>query len=113
LAHGLSVESVPPAVLPLSAYVPVNKTDLEKELDFRFFPYPRTEGVSFCWRVVHGDPGRVKIVPGKDGAVHFSVDCRGLSARIDVACFAKTEKSGWGAPSFVCIYPLQTGGAGM
>lgn len=113
LAHGLSVESVPPAVLPLSAYVPVKKTDLEKELDFRFYPYPRTEGVSFCWRVVHGDPGRVKIVPGKDGAVHFSVDCRGLSARIDVACFAKTEKSGWGAPSFVCIYPLQTGGAGM
>ena len=107
LAHDLTVESVPPAALPLSAYVPVKKTDLEKELDFRFSPYPQAEGISFCWRVVHGDPGRVKICPGKDGAVHLSVDCRGLASRIDVACFAKTLKSEWGAPSFICIYPLQ------
>ncbi len=108
-AHGLTVESIPPAALPLSTYVPVTKTDLEKELDFRFSPYPQAQGISFCWRVVHGDPGRVKIVPAENGAVRLCVDCRGLASRIDVACFAKTQKSEWGAPSFICIYPLQAG----
>ncbi|MBO5940271.1 MAG: hypothetical protein J6R18_03630 [Kiritimatiellae bacterium] len=105
-AHEFTVDAIAPAVLPLSTYIPVRKTDLEKEFDFRFFPYPKREDVSFCWRVVHGDEKRVKIVPGAGGEVHFSVNCSGLSERIDIACFAKTAKSDWGAPSFVCIYPI-------
>jgi hypothetical protein len=107
LAHELTVDSIPPATMPFSAFVPVKSTDLEKELDFRFKAVPEgLKDVSYCWRVVHGDANRVKIVPGKDGAVHLSVDCRSLAGRIDVACFAKTPDSDWGAPSFVCIYPL-------
>ena len=106
LAHRLTPESVPPAVLPLSAYVPFQPTDLERELDFRFMPFPADAAdVSFTWRVVQGEARRVKIEPGEGGAVHLSVDCRELTNRIDVACFAKTKTSGWGAPSFVCIYP--------
>ena len=109
LAHGLTVESIPPATVPFSAFVPVKSTDLEKELDFRFKAVPEgLKEVSFRWRVVHGDVNRVKIVPGTDGAVNLSVNCRELTGRIDVACFAKTPGSDWGAPSFVCIYPLAT-----
>jgi len=112
-AHAMKPEDIPPAALPLSAFVPVVPTDLEKELDFRFVPFPeKSEGAVFAWRVVHGDAKRVKIVPGDGGNVHFSIDCRELTNRLDVACFAKTPSSGWGAPSFVCIYPLQDQGCG-
>ena len=105
-AHRLTPEMVPPVALPLSAFVPVRPTDLERELDFRFMPFPADIGdVSFTWHVVHGEAQRVKISPQEGGAVHLSVDCRELTNRIDVACFAKTKTSGWGAPSFVCIYP--------
>jgi hypothetical protein len=107
LANGLAPDTIPPAVLPLSAFVPVKSTDLEKELDLAFRVFPDgLKDVSYCWHVVHGDRNRVKIEPGGDGKVHLSVDCRSLAERIDVACFAKSGKSDWGAPSFICIYPL-------
>ena len=107
LANGLSVDTIPPAVFPFSAFVPVKSTDLEREFDFRFRAFSNgLTDVTYCWRVVHGDKARVKIVPGKDGAVHLSVDCRELAERIDVACFAKAGKSDWGAPSFISIYPI-------
>ena len=110
LAHAMVPEAIPPAVTPLSAFAPVQATDLEREFDFRFAPFPADAAdVSFTWSVVHGDARRVKITPGENGAVHLSVDCRELTNRIDVACFAKTKGSDWGAPSFVCIYPM-TGG---
>ncbi len=108
LAHRLTPETLPPAALPLSAFVPVKQTDLERELDFRFVPFPADAAdVSFSWHVVKGEARRVKITPQEGGAVHLSVDCRDLTNRIDVACFAKTKTSDWGAPSFVCIYPIE------
>ena len=109
LVHGLTPDAIPPAALPLSVFVPVEPTDLERELDFSFRPFPSgSQDVVFTWRVVHGDAKRVKITPGgKVGAVHLSVDCRELTNRIDVACFARTKTSDWGAPSFVSIYPLR------
>jgi hypothetical protein len=57
--------------------------------------------------VVKGDVKRVKITPGEGGNVHLSGDCRELTNRLDVACFARTATSAWGAPSFICIYPAQ------
>lgn len=108
LAHSLKPAAVPPTALPFSVFVPVKPTDLEKELDFRFSAFPAgSRDVSFTWHVVHGDVKRVKITPGAGGAVHLSVDCRELAGRVDVACFAKTATSGWGAPSFISIYPLK------
>ena len=108
LAHGLEPKAVPPIALPLSSFVPVQPTDLERELDFRFVPFGAEAGdVSFTWRVVKGDVNRVKITPGEGGTVHLSVDCRELTNRLDVACFARTATSAWGAPSFVCIYPVK------
>ena len=112
-AHGLTPSSIPPAVLPFSAFVPVKSTDLERELDFSFRAFPEgLKDVSYCWHVVHGDRNRVRIVPGEKGSVHLSVDCRSLAGRIDVACFAKTAGSDWGAPSFICIYPLAASASG-
>ena len=99
-------------VLPLSVFVPIRITDIEKELDFSFKAFPGgLKDVSYCWNVVHGDAKRVKIVPGENASVHLSVDCRSLDERIDVACFAKTPGSDWGAPSFICIYPLPSAAA--
>lgn len=107
MAHGLTPESIPPTILPLSSFVPVKSTDLERELDFTFRPQDASaSGLMYSWRVVHGDAKRVKIAHRENGAVHLSVDCRDLTNRIDVACFAKTAKSTWSAPSFICIYPL-------
>ena len=109
LASSLTPDSIPPVTLPFSAFVPVKGTDLEKDLDFSFKAFPEgLKDVSFCWHVVHGDKERVKIIPSGNGRVHLSVDCRGLMGRIDVACFAKTASSDWGAPSFICIYPLSS-----
>ena len=107
LANSMTPDSIPPVALPFSAFVPVKGSELEKELDFSFRAFPEgLKDVSFCWHVVHGDGKRVKIAPCGNGKVHLSVDCRNLAERIDVACFAKTGSSDWGAPSFVCIYPL-------
>ena len=112
LANSLTPGSIPPVALPFSAFVPVKSTDLEKELDFSFRAFPEgLKDVSFCWHVVHGERERVKIVPDGNGKVHLSVDCRDLTGRIDVACFAKTGSSDWGAPSFICIYPLASAAA--
>lgn len=112
LANGLTPDSIPPVALPFSAFVPVKGTDLEKELDFSFKAFPEgLKDVSFCWHVVRGDGKRVRIAPGGNGKVHLSVDCRSLAGRIDVACFAKTGSSDWGAPSFICIYPLASAAA--
>ena len=107
LANGLTPDAIPPAALPFSVFVPVKSTDLEKELDFTFRAFPDgLKDVSYCWHVVHGDRNRVKIGPGENGKVHLSVDCRSLTGRIDVACFVKSGNSDWGAPSFICIYPV-------
>ena len=78
------------------------------------------EGISqsatptFAWRVVHGDASAVKIeaFPGEPAAtpdkgfVQITVDRRNIKERIDVACFAKTASTDWGAPSFISFFPI-------
>ncbi len=69
---------------------------------------------SFTWRIVHGDASAVKIqapagetnaIPEK-GFAQITVDRRNIKERIDVACFAKTDGTEWGAPSFVSFFPI-------
>lgn len=73
-----------------------------------------TDAPEFAWRVVHGDATRVKIstplgetfnTPER-GFAQIDVDRRGLTNRIDVACFAKTAGTAYGAPSIISFYPL-------
>ena len=63
--------------------------------------------------MVHGDASAVTVkapdneegaTPEK-GIAQITVDRRRIKERIDVACFAKTADSEWGAPSFISFYP--------
>jgi len=75
---------------------------------------PQSSTPTFAWRVVHGDATAVKIeaipdeataTPDK-GFVQITVDRRNIKERIDVACFAKTDSTEWGAPSFISFFPI-------
>lgn len=70
---------------------------------------------TFAWRVVHGDAGCVKFdappgsaadSPENSGLVRIVIDRRALTNRIDVACFARSGKGEYGAPSFLSFYPV-------
>ena len=69
---------------------------------------------TFAWRVVHGDASAVKIEtpPGEaattpeKGFAQITVDRRNIKERIDVACFAKTDGTDWGAPAFISFFPI-------
>jgi hypothetical protein len=75
---------------------------------------PGTSPASFTWRVVHGDASAVTIkAPDDDrsatpekGIAQVTVDRRRIKERIDVACFAKTADTEWGAPSFISFFPI-------
>lgn len=75
---------------------------------------PRSAATAFAWRVVHGDASAVKIEAIPDeatatpekGFVQITVDRRNIKGRIDVACFAKTDSTAWGAPSFISFSPI-------
>ena len=75
---------------------------------------PESGRASFTWRVVHGDISAVRIQApeGESGATpekgfaQITVDRRNIKERIDVACFAKTDGTEWGAPSIVSFYPI-------
>lgn len=75
---------------------------------------PQSATPTFVWRVVHGDasavkfeafPGEASATPEK-GFVKITVDRRNIKGRIDVACFAKTDSTVWGAPSFISFFPI-------
>ena len=75
---------------------------------------PSTSPAAFTWRVVHGDASAVTIkapdgessaTPEK-GIAQITVDRRRIKERIDVACFAKTTDTEWGAPSFISFFPI-------
>ena len=75
---------------------------------------PATGPASFTWRVVHGDASAVtiKAPDGEAGATpekgiaQITVDRRRIKERIDVACFARTADTEWGAPSFISFFPV-------
>ena len=83
-----------------------------------FMFHARSVGAStpstFAWRVVHGDASAVKIAETGDlpdttperGFAKITIDRRGITNRIDVACFAKAEGTSWGAPSFISFFPI-------
>ena len=82
---------------------------------FRAQPFPEQDPLAtFTWRVVHGDPSAVKIATPlgetvnspEQGFAQITVDRRALTGRIDVACFAKTHGTEYGAPSIISFYGL-------
>jgi len=75
------------------------------------------KGVEYTWKVVNGDPDRVKVrgfsekeTPAK-GFARVTVDRIGMTNRIDLACFARVKgKTDWGAPSFISFSPVMQEG---
>ena len=69
---------------------------------------------TFAWRVVNGPAAAVKIsaplgetINGpENGFAQITIDRRHLTNRIDVACFAKTTHTSFGAPSIISFYPI-------
>ena len=49
--------------------------------------------------------GETNAIPEK-GFAQITIDRRNIKERIDVACFAKTDDTEWGAPSFVSFFPI-------
>ena len=82
----------------------------ERTFMFRATPFPAdTRNVTYTWRVIHGDPAAVRISAPmgeqencpETGFAQIIIDRRRLVDRIDIACFAKTPDTGYGAPSII------------
>ena len=89
--------------------------DGERTFLVRAQPAPEQDpNATFAWRVVHGPADAVKIsaplgetVNGpENGFAQITIDRRHLTNRIDVACFAKTTHTSFGAPSIISFYPI-------
>ncbi len=89
----------------------------ERTFLFRAQTYPEKElqNAVFTWHVVNGEPWRVKIEPPPGEALNtpsrgfaqITIDRRGLTNRLDVACFAKVAgATDWGAPSIISFTPV-------
>ncbi len=78
-------------------------------------PFPeRDPTAKFAWRVIGGDASAVKIGPPlgetlagpETGLAQITIDRRHVTNRIDVAVFAKSHGTEWGAPSFITFMPI-------
>lgn len=75
---------------------------------------PGDKSARFSWVVVGGDASRVRIgnpdgdpnVKPELGIAEINIDRRGLEGRIDIAVFARSAGTGWGAPSFISFWPV-------
>ncbi len=74
----------------------------------------RDPSVKYAWRVVGGDAKAVKISPPlgetlaspESGLAQITIDRRNIAGRIDIAVFAKSHGTEWGAPSFITFMPI-------
>ena len=90
---------------------------LEAERTFlvQAHPFPERDAtVKYEWRVVGGDASAVTIAPPlgetlaspESGLAQITIDRRNIASRIDIAVFAKSEGTEWGAPSFITFMPI-------
>ena len=89
--------------------------DGERTFMFRAQTSPENDpSAVFAWRVVNGPADAVKITAPfgetvnnpENGFAQITIDRRHLTNRIDVACFAKTHNTGYGAPAILSFYPI-------
>ena len=74
----------------------------------------RDPSAKFAWRVIGGDASAVRISPPlgetlaspETGLAQITIDRRNLTKRIDIAVFAKSNGTEWGAPSFISFMPI-------
>ncbi len=89
--------------------------DAKRTFLLRAQTYPENDpGAEFAWRVVNGPADVVKIsaplgetVNGPaNGYAQIAIDRSSLTNRIDVACFAKSHGTTFGAPAMISFYPI-------
>lgn len=74
---------------------------------FKVSPMPESAAATYKWSVIHGESERVTFSPTLEKDVmRITVNRKGLTNRIDVAVFAKTAKSEYGAPSIISFSPV-------
>jgi hypothetical protein len=81
---------------------------MRAEATNRTFTVRATGGEVLAFAAVHGPKEAVSIVREGDDRARVTIDRAALSPtnRVDVAVFAKTHSSGWGAPAFVSFAVL-------
>lgn len=67
----------------------------------RSFVLQASGGAAYAFRQVHGDPAAVKIEPMGPAGVKVTLRPEKMTERVDLAVFAKSAASSWGAPSYV------------
>lgn len=86
-----------------------------RDFIFRATTAPENDPTAdFVWRVVHGDAKAVKIAAPlgetvntpERGFAQITIDRRALKGRIDVACFARSHGTPYGAPSIISFTPV-------
>ncbi|MBR1586885.1 MAG: hypothetical protein IJ658_01040 [Kiritimatiellae bacterium] len=89
--------------------------DGERTYLLRAQTFPETDPTAvFAWRVVHGPADAVKISAPlgeplngpESGFAQITIDRRQLTNRIDVACFAKSAHTTFGAPAIISFFPI-------
>jgi len=89
--------------------------DAERSFMFNARTLPENDPeATFTWHVVHGPADAVKISTPlgetvndpAHGLAQVIIDRRKLSERIDIAVFAKTHGTEYGAPSMISFYPI-------
>lgn len=89
--------------------------DGDRTFLFRAQTYPEEDPLAeYTWRVIGGDASAVKIAPPlgetvntpERGFAQITVNRRNLKHRVDVACFARTHGTAYGAPSIISFYPV-------
>lgn len=100
---------------PSAISIILRAPDGERTFLLRAQTFPENDpGATFAWRVVHGPAAAVKIsaplgetvnTPAS-GFAQIVLDRRHLTNRVDVACFAKTHGTSFGAPSIISFYPI-------
>ena len=100
---------------PSAIAIALRAPEGERTFLFHAKPFPKPDPeTKFTWRVVNGDPRRVKIATPlgetlntpEAGFAQITIDRRGLTNRIDVACFAKSKGTDYGAPSIISFTPI-------
>ena len=100
---------------PSAISVVLRGPDAERSFMFTARAFPENDPkATFAWKVVHGPADAVKISApiGDDttdpehGLAQVVIDRRKLTERIDLAVFAKTEGTEFGAPSIISFYPI-------
>lgn len=102
-------------VTPTAIAIALRGLEAERTFLVKASSFPEQDpSVEYVWRVTHGDEKAVTIgVPlgetlasPETGLAQITIDRRALTNRLDIAVFAKSHGTAFGAPSFITFMPI-------